>query len=271
MKSTTETVRAFYEADARQEWERLERHPYEYAINMRMMRRYIRPGDRVLDIGGGPGRYALALAELGCQVTLVDLSEANVEFARQKVQEAGLPLTAMQGNALEISRLVDGSFDHVLLMGPLYHLLEREEREQAVRQALSVLRDGGILYAAFISEYANMIYLLRDDPQMVDRQVPMVDAWFETFLHGQPYAGDAFTQAYFEKVSNVLPFFAQFPLKKLHFLSSEGMLQPFQNILAEQPQEVQKGWLEFAYQLCEREDLLPYGEHLLYIGQKQSC
>ena len=56
-----DVVRKNYDADPEREWERLAQHPFEYEINMRFLRRYIKPGDRVLDVGGGPGRYSLWL------------------------------------------------------------------------------------------------------------------------------------------------------------------------------------------------------------------
>ena len=80
-------VQNYYDADVEKEWERLEKHPFEFALTCRFLDRYLHPGDRVLDIGGGPGRYSLYLAKRGCQVTLLDLSAENVEFARRKARE----------------------------------------------------------------------------------------------------------------------------------------------------------------------------------------
>ena len=267
MQESREQVRAFYEGAAQAEWKRLDGYAPEFEINLRMMERYLRPGDRVLDIGGGPGRYALALARRGCAVTLVDLSSANAELAAAKAAEAGLPITAMQGDALELDALHLGEFDHVLLMGPLYHLLEEEERKEAVRQALSRLKPGWTLFAAFISQSANLIDLLRGYPAEILRGAPEEEAWLQSLLEGRAYAGGGFTQVYFEQVKDVLPFFAQFPLETLHFLSSEGILAPFRHSLESQPQEVRERWLDIAFRLCEREEFLSYGEHLLYIGR----
>ena len=72
----------------------MERHPVEFAINKHYIDMYIQPGMRELDVGGGPGRYSLHLAERGCDVTLVDLSAGNVEFARNEAQRQGLRLRA---------------------------------------------------------------------------------------------------------------------------------------------------------------------------------
>ena len=134
-----ETVRAFYDANVEAEWNRIADQP-EFLLTARFLDRYVKKGDRVLDIGGGPGRYSLYLAEKGCEVTLFDLSEENVRFAAREAAARGLTLRTVCGDAREADRLVaEGGFDCVLLMGPLYHLLEETGREAAVRAACRLL------------------------------------------------------------------------------------------------------------------------------------
>jgi 2-polyprenyl-3-methyl-5-hydroxy-6-metoxy-1,4-benzoquinol methylase len=72
MKSL-DTVRNFYDETVNYEWERLDRHKVEYEITKRYLNRYIKSNDKVLDLGGGPGKYSLYLADQGCEVTLADL------------------------------------------------------------------------------------------------------------------------------------------------------------------------------------------------------
>lgn len=120
------------------EWERLERHRIEYDITRRYLDEYITGEQlRVLDIGGGPGRYSIDLAEQGHEVTLLDLSMRHLEVARTKAKERGVALKDyIHGNALDLSG-VHGEFDVILLMGPLYHLVEEKDRKKAVEEALN--------------------------------------------------------------------------------------------------------------------------------------
>ena len=122
MKTEKQMVKDLYNNDVIKEWERLLRHPVEYEVTRAYLDRYIKPGDRVLDIGGGPGRYSLYLAKKGCNVTLFDLSDANIAFAKERASEQALSIETVCGEACIVDTLVSGCFDHVLLMGPLYHL-----------------------------------------------------------------------------------------------------------------------------------------------------
>jgi ubiquinone/menaquinone biosynthesis C-methylase UbiE len=148
-------VQRLYDAAPEREWERMDRHRTEFAVTRRALAEYLPPPPaRVLDCGGGPGRYAIELARQGYQVVLFDLSDGNLALARQKAAEAGVALACEQGTALDLGRFADDAFDAVLLMGPLYHLLEVDERRRALREAYRVLKPGGPLFAAFITRYA---------------------------------------------------------------------------------------------------------------------
>lgn len=70
MDANIKIVQEHYDSDVQKEWDRLERHPFEFKITTHMMDKYIKPGDRILDIGGGPGRYSIYYANKGCDVTL---------------------------------------------------------------------------------------------------------------------------------------------------------------------------------------------------------
>lgn len=261
-----DAVRAFYDAGVQAEWRRLENHPVEFAITKHYLQRYIRPGERVLDLGGGPGRYALWLAQMGCDVVLVDLSPANVAFAREKAARRGLRLQAMAADAREVDALVQGPFDHVLLMGPLYHLLRREDRVRAVQACRNLLRPGGTLYASAITAQAGYLYYLQNNP------ADILDAGEAKYLRameaGESYAGEAFTQAYFMRVEEMRPFMEEQGFATRHLIGCEGVCSPRERDIAANPQLLAR-WMQLSLALCERAEALCMAEHMLYIGTGQ--
>ncbi|MCP4517526.1 MAG: class I SAM-dependent methyltransferase, partial [Delftia sp.] len=182
-------VTRYYDQQAQQEWERLERCRTEFSVTLRALLEHLPPPPaRVLDCGGGPGRYALELARRGYEVTLFDLSSENLRLAQQKASEAGLALAAYeQGTATDLARFAAESFDAVLLLGPLYHLQEKAAREQALAQARRVLEPGGSLFAAFISRYAIMRYrLVNGHPTWPLEQRGLLDTFLATGVWPPP-------------------------------------------------------------------------------------
>lgn len=266
MKDEIKAVRDFYDSGVQAEWERLERHQFEYELTCRYIDRYIQPGDKVLDVGGGPGRYALYLANKGCDVTLFDLSAANIAFGQEQAVAQGVSMETYVGDAREVDTIVTGKFDHLLLMGPLYHLLEETDRVKAIQASLRLLKKNGTIFVSFISSYAGVIYALKHEPEMILQAQSAAN--FKLFADDLEFAGDGFTKAYFIRHKDVLPFMAQFPLETLHYFGQESILCPCEENLKVQPREVIDAWVDLAEKVCEREDLLSYSEHLMYVGRR---
>jgi len=266
MKQEKQMVRDTYNKDVPLEWERLLRHPVEYAITRRYLDRYIKSGDKVLDIGGGPGRYALYLAEKGCDVTLLDLSDANIVFAKGRAAEQNLAITAICGDACFADTLVSGRYDHVLLMGPLYHLPEEADRIKAVNAAIRLLKTNGLLFSAFISSYAAVWdYLARVPETILD---PEEDIYYTRMSKDEDFSGLSFTQTHFIRPKGVVSFMEKFPIKKLHLIGGESILALREPELTQEPPEVLEKWIDFAADLCERDEFLCLSHHFLHIGRK---
>ncbi len=113
MTDTVKIVKEFYDKSVVVEWERLQRHQFEFELTIRYINRYVKPGDKVLDIGGGPRRYSLYLAAKGCDVTIFDLSSANVEFAKEQANAQGVSFKAFVGDAREVDSLISEQYDHI--------------------------------------------------------------------------------------------------------------------------------------------------------------
>lgn len=274
-KQDAEIVRAHYNEDAAKEWARFDGGArVEFELNKRFLARYIKPGDRVLDCGGGPGRYSLWLAEMGCDVTLFDLAEENVKFGLAKADELGLKLKGVAGDARKVRELVDGEFDHVLLMGPLYHLTDEVDRRAAVDSCISCLKVGGTLSTAFISFYGGMVFLLREmigdgDGKYAPALIELIDVDLKQIEAREAFHGDGFTRAYMCFQDEAMRFMDSFDdLEKLHFIGSEAVLAPFSHNVMSADEATYKRLLDFGERLCEREELLSFAEHFLHIGRK---
>lgn len=119
------------------------------------------PAD-VIDVGGGTGAHAFWLAGLGHRVHLIDLVPRHIEMATTRQASSASPLASIAvGDARQLT-FPDRSADVVVLAGPLYHLIEREQRIRALRESYRVLRPGGILLAVAINRYAGLIYGLTE-------------------------------------------------------------------------------------------------------------
>ncbi len=159
-------VRASYDRDPEREWRRLEggaQARLEYTVTMHVLARHLPPPDppcHMLDAGGGPGRYTLALARRDYRVTLLDLSPALLDLARARLAEAepavrGRIAGVVEGSVTDLTPFADAQFDAVLCLGGvLSHLPDPTARRRALGELGRVLRPGGPLFATAFNRLA---------------------------------------------------------------------------------------------------------------------
>jgi S-adenosylmethionine-dependent methyltransferase len=260
-------VENYYDQNAQDEWERLERHKIEFQVTLRAMSEFLPEAPaKLIDIGGGPGRYAIALAQHGYYVTLVDLSSVSLALAKQKAAEVDVELEAfVHANALDLTALPEASFDAALLLGPLYHLLQEEERRKALQQASRLIKPGGLVFASFITRFAGYrdaavhgySYVL-DDPADSERLLAT----------GINYEGKGFTDAYFAHPDEVIPLGESAGFSTLRLMGCEGILAGHEEYVNSLSGADHDFWLDINYRMAQEPCLLGASDHLLYIGRK---
>lgn len=156
MSTRKEIVSSFYEQVNEDERLLRSRHgQLEYRTTMEYIHRYAGSGSRILEIGAGTGRYSIALAREGMNVTAVELVTGNLQILRENSK--GIPsISSYEGDATDLSLFDDNSFDVTLVFGPMYHLYDPVDVNMAIDEAIRVTRPGGVLLFAFISVFGIM-------------------------------------------------------------------------------------------------------------------
>jgi ubiquinone/menaquinone biosynthesis C-methylase UbiE len=159
---------------------------------------------RIADIGGGAGYYAFWLQEKGHEVSLVDLSPKNIELVNKHAANTGIRLTSSEiGDATDL-HFEKEQFDLVLLLGPLYHLINKDERVKALSEAKRILKPGGVLLAAVISRYASLLDGFKRDLINDDYFEKLLINDLKTGIHlNETENLEYFTTAYFHTPSEI--------------------------------------------------------------------
>ena len=234
----------------------------EYVTTMTYLRRYLRPGCRVLELGAGTGRYSVTLAGEGYDVTAVELVEHNLEQLRGKITP-DMSIRAIQGNALNLSMLEPAAYDLTLLFGPLYHLFTWEDKRQAISEALRVTKPGGIVMAAYcISEGSILEYAFRRGRLWELIREGMLDP--DTFVtRSKP--SDLFDMVRKGDIDRMM---ADFSVERLHYVAAEGFSYFMRQEQEEMDEDTFRMFLRYHLTVCEHPDLVGVTAHSLDIFRR---
>ena len=193
----SDVVRQYYDETELEEWDRLA-SPYrrfELLSTLRLVDEFFPPSGRVADVGGGPGRYTIELLQRDYRVTLIDLSEANVRFARDRLAERGLSAESVHvADARTLPMLATASFDAALELGPMYHIIDAGERRRTLAELYRILKPGSPAIVGFINPWGVLRGGLTEFPQSYS-DAPLLRQLLSTFVKaGKP---DMFTESVF--------------------------------------------------------------------------
>lgn len=237
----------------------------EFTTNMKYIRAYVPQGAKVLDVGAGTGVYSMALAMDGYDVHAIELVEHNIEVFRENLKACGAEIPVEQGNALDLSRFADESFDAVLLFGPLYHLYEKEDKLTVLREAKRVLKPDGHVFAAYC----------------MNESVVIQEAFGGDGSHMMHYLTNGMLTADYKCISKPADLFEMVRLEDIDELNREAGLKRekivasdlfthyIQDRVDSFSEAVFQIYVKYHLSICERADLIGATNHSLDILSKE--
>lgn len=260
MNNNTKIIKDFYEQYEEDErFTKDKAHSVEYLTTTKYIEKKLKKGDRILEIGAGTGAYSINYAKKGYKVDSVELSLKNLSILKNKITK-DMDINAIEGNALDLSMYEDNTFDITLLLGPLYHLFNKEEKEKAISEAIRVTKKGGYIYIAYITSDSIVIsnflkkHRLLELKDLSDENYKLKDV-----------ADEVFNSFYVEEFNNLM---SNYDVEHITDIATEGLsyiMKEYVNDLTEEEFEV---WLDYHLKNCERKELQGYSTHMLYIGKK---
>jgi len=234
----------------------------EYMTTMHYIHQYLKAGDSVLEVGAGTGRYSIALAHEGFNVKAVELVQSNIEVMKRNIGYSK-NIEALQGDALDLSRFEDSTFDLTLVLGPMYHLFDEKDQNRAIDEAIRVTKTNGVIFFAFLSIDALLYCNFLKGNFEAGLKIYLDESYSTRHCVEQRFTG--FEISDFEKL---------FADKNVEHITTAGVDSIIE--LAEQrndfkmPDKDFKLFFKYHLKNCEKRELLGASSHLLYICRKIS-
>jgi SAM-dependent methyltransferase len=245
--------------------------PVEFAITARQFERWIPKRAIVAEIGVGGAFYTELLAKRGCLLHLVDISARLLDTAWSKLRAGGFQEQIIDidlASATDLHCLQSEKFDAVLMLGPLYHLCDLDERQRSISEAARVLKPGGLLFAAGINRLAYLRDLFRESP----REILARREFHERFLSDGNLDPEHAPPIGFAHLTTIAEFRALFAdqFDEICMLGVESFAGVWQKTVRELQEEDALAWLDLIEQTAKMPEALGVSDHFLFIGRKRS-
>ena len=222
----------------------------EFITSIRYLEKYLQKGDRIIDIGAGPGRYSLYFKNKGYDVTAVEYVRPNIGMLKAKDKD----IRVVEASATDLSMFEDNEFDVAIMFGPLYHLYRKEDKLKALSEAKRITRKY-IFVTYIMNEYSIIEYAFKDNNY---KQIK--DKLDETYHIDDPDA--LFFQSRIEDIDELNSLSG---LKLVRRFASDGPSDYMRRTINNMDDETFEAFIDFHLKTCERKELLGASSHVVDI------
>lgn len=225
----------------------------EFSVTMHHLRRFLKPGHTILDIGAGTGRYTSALMAEGYSVKAIELVKHNIDVFLKREPTADV----QQGDARHLPSIPTATADITLLLGPLYHLIGDEEKLKALSEAKRITKPGGLIFVAYLmNEYSILTYCFAEERigKLMERGV--IDDQF----HIQAKADELYDYVRTDDINRLNE---KAGLERVTIFSPDGAADYMRTSLNRMSEATFARFIHYQKCISERQDLIGSGSHVV--------
>ena len=235
-------------------------HMIEYITTTKYIEKYLKKGDRILEVGAGTGRYSINYAQKGYQVDSVELVGKNLEILTSKITKE-MNIKAIQGNCLDLNMYEESTFDITLVLGPMYHLYEDVDINKAIEEVIRVTKPGGKIFLAFITSDAVVLSYGVRKGNLKKLKELCDDNWNIPKLKEEVFAPNKL-----EDIDNLIK---NFNVDRLEIIATDGIAENMKDYINNISEEEFEIFVDYHLKNCDRKDLMGYSSHILEIVEKR--
>ncbi|MDT8719284.1 class I SAM-dependent methyltransferase [Clostridium sp. 19966] len=243
----------------------------EFTMTVNLLNQYIKPKDKILELGAGTGAYSFYYARKGNSVEALDLTPKHIKIINEKIskEKGKINIRASLGDASNLQDFKDESFDAVNCLGPMYHIQAEEKRIQCINEALRVLKPKGILAISYINKH----FIIQST--MANQREFFTDSFLNKILTlGVDKCGSDdcfFPIAFFTAPEEIQAFISKFPLEIIDHAAIDGTTALLRSHINELNEAQYATWINYCLKTCRDKNILGLSNHGMIICRKKSA
>ena len=227
----------------------------EYITTMLYIHKYLKPNDKIIEIGAGTGAYSIPLANEGYDVTAVELVKHNLKQIEQKSNK----VKTILANAINLKKIKDNTYDITLLFGPMYHLITEEEKLKALKEAKRITKKDGLIMITYcMNDYAIITHGFVDNFILESLKNGEIDNNY----HVSPKETDLYDRLTIKEINRLNRLSK---LKRIKIIATDGAANYIRNSLNKMDDKTFNIFMDYHLKNCERKDLMGASTHTLDI------
>jgi len=228
----------------------------EFITAMEYIKKYIKEGSSILDVGAATGAYSIPLYNDGYDVTALELVKHNLK----QIEAKNKNIKCILGNAINLSKLKDNSFDCILLFGPMYHLISYEEKLKALKEAKRVCKKEGIIFISYcMNEYAVITHAFKE------KQILNIKDELDINYKIINKPTDLYAYVRLEDINKLKD---DACLERIKIINQDGPAEYLKKEINTMTDQEINMLIKYHLSTCERPELLGAGRHILDILKK---
>lgn len=240
----------------------------EFTMTVNLLNQYIKPKDKILELGAGTGAYSFYYARKGNCVEATDLTPKHIKIMEEKLKEENnnLNLHIELADATDLQKFQDESFDVINCLGPMYHIKSEEDREKCVKEALRVLKPGGILAVSYINKHFLIQSVMASQKEFFSDD--FVDKILTSGLDEGGREDCFYTVGYFTTPEKAEDFMSRFSVEIIDHAAIDGISPLLKDKINELDDKQYSAWINYCLKSCRDRSTLGISNHGLIICRK---
>lgn len=231
----------------------------EFIVTLKYIHDYLNKmnNPKIIDIGAGTGKYSIELSNQGYDVTAIELVKHNLSYIKKYDK-----IKSYQGNAIDLSRFKDETFDLTLLFGPMYHLIDENDKIKALNEAKRITKKDGIIMVAYImNDYCILTHGFKDNNILNAIENKMIDDSFKCIK----WDNNLYSVYRIEDIDKLN---GKVNLNRIKIITPDGPANYMRNTLNKMSDKEFDKFIEYVLSISDRKDMIGSSAHTIDILKK---